>query len=176
MSQQNKRPSAGDLTGRQKYTQQREQQAAAAERSAEMSMASAVQDEEELRGVFDPQSGDRVDTPPPSQVATVVETVPSQPGFTRTEGEPVLTGQEPPENPPPAVVVPKHTLTAMPPEVVRSATATIRLDTDVEDMTYGMRNGEPNNYNFKEGLAYKVPLAVAEHLNERGLVRQWISS
>ena len=37
-----------------------------------------------------------------------------------------------------------------------------------------MINGEPNNYNFKEGLAYRVPLAVAEHLQERRLIRQWI--
>jgi len=172
---QNNRPSAGDLTGRQKQQQQREQREATQQRAAEMSMSNAAQTDEELNGLFDPQSGERLDAPPPSRVASVVESPPPS-GFPRPEAsEPVYTGQED-EDPTPPVLVTKRSFSPLPPEAVRSTTATIRVDMDIDDMTYGMKNGEPNNFTFKEGLAYRVPVAVAEHLNERGLVRQWISS
>jgi hypothetical protein len=106
-------------------------------------------------------------------VAKVVEAAPKLDRFNRPE-EVILTGQEDPETVEPLIAA-RKAFTPPPVEVVRSSRVRIRVDADLEDMTYGMFNGEPNNYTFREGLTYEVPLEVAEHLNDRGLVRQWIS-
>lgn len=163
------RPSAGDLTGRQKQQDAKEQRIASQERAAEMSMITAEENAVELNGVFDPKSGTRIDEPG-AHTAVVVD----EPQAPLYDEEVVLTGQEDPEVVAP-VVAARKTFSQAPATVLRSSMVTVRLDSDIENMTYGMVNGEPNNYNFKEGLAYKVPLSVAEHLNERGLVRQWIN-
>jgi hypothetical protein len=162
------RPSAGDLTGRQKAQAAKEQREAAQERAVEMSMASAEENAAELNGVFDPKSGERVDQQG-SHTAIVVDD--PEPVYDR---EQVLTGKEDPDVVEAASVSKKIFSATTDAQVLKSPYATIRVDADIENMTYGMINGEPNNYNFKEGLAYKVPVAVAQHLNDRGLVRQWI--
>jgi hypothetical protein len=162
---QTQRPGAGDYTGRQKTVQAKEQAKAVEERQNQMSMATAVETEEELNGVFDPQSQERLNAP---QVIELDEQPP--PRFGQSQ-ERVFTGKEPPEQqvaPPPRPVIQRFDV-AYTPEV------TIRVDQDVENMTYGLTpNGEPNNFTFKEGLAYKVSRDVAEHLNQRGLIRQWM--
>ena len=113
---------------------------------------------------------------PAAHTAEVVEPEPAMPGFFHQEDqEPVLTGQEDPETVAP-IIAARKVFSQPSPEVVRSSSVVIRVDADIDDMTYGMRNGEPDNYTFKEGLKYRVPVQVAEHLNERNLVRQWISN
>jgi hypothetical protein len=47
-----------------------------------------------------------------------------------------------------------------------SATVVIRVNEDIEDMTFGVGN----NYSFKAGQKYKVPKNVADHLEEKGYV------
>lgn len=42
----------------------------------------------------------------------------------------------------------------------------IRVNTDLEDVTIGVGN----NYSFYEGQRYRVPLHVAQHLEEKGYV------
>lgn len=42
----------------------------------------------------------------------------------------------------------------------------IRVNTDLEDVTIGAGN----NYTFLEGQRYKVPLHVAQHLEEKGFI------
>jgi hypothetical protein len=42
----------------------------------------------------------------------------------------------------------------------------VRINTDLEDVTIGAGN----NFNFKEGGKYRVPLHVAQHLEEKGYV------
>lgn len=42
----------------------------------------------------------------------------------------------------------------------------VRINTNLEDVTIGAGN----NYNFKEGGRYRVPLSVAQHLEEKGYV------
>jgi hypothetical protein len=164
------------MTGRQKAQQQKAAREEQAERAAEMSMMAGADNEAEQNGVFDAQSGERVDSPQPTKTAVLVEERP-KPGFAQPVdplgGETILTGQEDPEVVEPIIAARKQF--TPPPVTVRSSMVTIRVDADIEDMTYGMVNGEPNNFNFKEGLAYRVPLAVAEHLNERNLIRQWIA-
>jgi hypothetical protein len=187
MAQGRTRLSAGDYTGREKGKISREQAEEQARAAAVMSMASAVDAQDEEHGIHDPQSqatidhfGDRaveiidVDDDEEESGPVIVERRPPPSfGGLPQMSEPVLTGQEPPE------VVEKILAEYQRPkprpgvEVLQSATVIIRTDEDVEDMTYGMRNGEPNNYTFKAGVAYKVPREIAEHLRERDLVRSF---
>lgn len=171
------RPSAGDMTGVQKAKMTKEAAQEVEERSAEMSMATAAKTHEEAVGVFDAQSGERLDTPAPSYVAVDVEEEKAAPGFGNQYGddELVLTGKEDPDEV--SAQLASQRAQVVPPsrvQTARSSMVKVRVDQDVEDMTYGMRNGEPNNYNFKEGMTYQVPVEVADHLDQRGLVRQWV--
>lgn len=171
------RASAGDMTGRAKEQMAKVQAQEIQEKFADTSVATAAQAEEERSGVFDAKSGERIDAPGAHEAVVVEEAKPSFGG--RQSGEPVLSGKESPEAADEAAIASRRAAAAVVTqeadvEVLKNAMVTVRLDSDVEEMTYGMINGEPNNYNFKEGLAYRVPLAVAEHLQERRLIRQWI--
>jgi hypothetical protein len=44
----------------------------------------------------------------------------------------------------------------------------IRTISDIEDMTYGVVNGAPQNYTFKAGVKYKVPADLASYLARLG--------
>jgi hypothetical protein len=61
-----------------------------------------------------------------------------------------------------------------PVQVLRNPVVNVRIAEDVEQMTYGMHNGEPNNFNFKAGRVYRVSVELAEHLDQLGLVQQWV--
>jgi hypothetical protein len=52
------------------------------------------------------------------------------------------------------------------PVEVRKPHRVIRVNSDLEDMTYG----HGNTYNFKAGQQYKVPADVANHLDRLGFV------
>lgn len=54
------------------------------------------------------------------------------------------------------------------PEIVggEDRSVIIRINTDLDDVTIGAGN----NYNFKEGERYRVPVHVATHLEEKGYV------
>jgi hypothetical protein len=72
---------------------------------------------------------------------------------------------------------------------VNSPYRMIRVNQDIDQMTYGRKVPDPgdydnpdislrrpavmgplNEYNFKEGQMYRVPKEVAEHLNDKGYV------
>lgn len=175
-NQRNGGPGPGDFTGREKQKQAKDAQQSEVERSAEMSMAGARQEAEERVGVFDGQSGERLDGgAQDAHTAVLVEESPvERSGFFHQNEEPTFTGKEAPEEVEPALAARRS---FVPPDVNVAQTRLVkfRVESDVEDMTYGMNgNGEPNNYTFREGLTYSAPREVAEHLNERGLVRQWM--
>jgi len=46
----------------------------------------------------------------------------------------------------------------------------IRTHHDIEDMTYGVVNGTPQNYTFKAGVKYSVPREMAAYLENLGYV------
>jgi len=46
----------------------------------------------------------------------------------------------------------------------------IRTITDIEDMTYGIVNGAPQNYTFKGRVRYSVPVELAAHLERLGYI------
>jgi hypothetical protein len=173
MSPQANRPGAGDFTGRQKAQANKDALKEQAERRTEMAMATAVETEEQQHGVFDPQTQERLDKLPEALDVVEEEERPRMmtPRLDRST-EPVYTGKEPVEEqlppPPPSRGRPQSV------DAVRPMRSVIRVDADIENMTFGMRNGEPNNFNFREGFAYEVDTVLADHLADRGLVRQWI--
>ena len=46
----------------------------------------------------------------------------------------------------------------------------IRTITDIEDMTYGIVNGTPQNYTFKAGVKYRVSRGLAIYLEGLGYI------
>jgi hypothetical protein len=46
----------------------------------------------------------------------------------------------------------------------------IRTHEDIDNMTFGVVNGEPQNYSFKSGVRYSVPREVADHLERLGYI------
>lgn len=44
----------------------------------------------------------------------------------------------------------------------------IRTISDIEDMTYGVINGTPQSYTFKQGVKYSVPRDLAIYLERLG--------
>jgi hypothetical protein len=46
----------------------------------------------------------------------------------------------------------------------------IRTVTDIEDMTYGIVNGAPQNFTFKAGVKYSVPRDLANYLERLGYI------
>jgi hypothetical protein len=170
------RPGPGDFTGRQKAAANKEALLADQERAAENLVVAQEDTEDREFGVFDAQTGQRVD----NRVAIEVEDDEQgeeQPAaffsFPGGEAEKVFTGKESPEEIAPALAA-RKTFTRPPMERAHSAVVRIRVDQDIEDMTFGMLNGTPNNYSFKEGFQYDVPYPLAEHLNDLGLIRQFV--
>lgn len=46
----------------------------------------------------------------------------------------------------------------------------VRTVTDIEDMTYGTKDGAPVNYTFKAGVKYSVPRDLANYLERLGYI------
>ena len=44
----------------------------------------------------------------------------------------------------------------------------IRTISDIDEMTYGVINGTPQNYNFKANVKYSVPRDLANYLSQLG--------
>lgn len=53
---------------------------------------------------------------------------------------------------------------------VKNDRVIIRTITDIEDMTYGIVNGAPQNYTFKAGVKYSVPRSLAIYLEQLGYI------
>ena len=56
---------------------------------------------------------------------------------------------------------------------VNNDTVVIRTISDIDDMTFGVVNGAPQNYTFKAGVRYKVPRELANYLQGVGYL--WIA-
>jgi hypothetical protein len=169
----------GDLTGRTKATQQHAALEEQREAASRLAMASAVAAEEDQSGIFDPQTQQRLNTN--EAVIVVDERGVPDPYYDDHpmvgdlfESEPVFSGQEDP------VQADQIAAAYEPPRVASAGIpydaemVIIRTNWDIPDMTWGMRNGVPNNYTFREGRAYEVPVALAEHLNALGAIRQFV--
>lgn len=56
---------------------------------------------------------------------------------------------------------------------VNNESVIIRTITDIEDMTFGVINGTPQNYSFKQGVRYKVSKDLANYL--QGIGYLWLN-
>jgi hypothetical protein len=56
---------------------------------------------------------------------------------------------------------------------VNNDSVIIRTVSDIEQMTYGVVNGTPREYNFKAGAKYKVPRDLALYLQSLGYL--WLN-
>jgi len=167
--QRNPRPSARDFTGRTRESNAAANAQEIQERSAQLSMATAAAAEADEKGLFDPKTNERLDL---DEVQVAAPTPPPQPfGGPRLSEEPVFTGKEDVtemEAVPPPAPRPNH-------GVLESPFVTVRLNQDVEDMTFGMVGGRPNNFSFLEGRAYRIERPLYEHLNALGLIHQVVA-
>ena len=57
--------------------------------------------------------------------------------------------------------------------LVNNESVVIRTIADIEDMTFGVVNGAPQNYSFKQGVRYKVPKELANYL--QGIGYLWLN-
>jgi hypothetical protein len=189
VAQRRTRLSPGDFTGKEKERVSKESAEEQTQRQRQISMATAAEEEELQSGVHDPQSqsiiehfgngneavevGDLGEDDFDSQEPIVVEPR-RPPTFGRADEEPVLTGQESPDMVDSILSryeQPRSSASSV--EQLLSPMVVIRTDEDVDRMTYGMRNGEPNEFTFRAGVAYKVPREIAQHLRDRNLVRSF---
>ena len=53
---------------------------------------------------------------------------------------------------------------------VKDERVVVRTITDIDDMTYGVSNGTPQNYSFKAGVKYSVPRDLAAYLEQLGYI------
>lgn len=56
---------------------------------------------------------------------------------------------------------------------VNNDSVIIRTISDIDDMTFGVVNGTPQNYTFKAGVRYKVPRDLANYL--QGIGYLWMA-
>jgi hypothetical protein len=168
-TQQNKQVSAGDFTGQQKKQQAKEAQQEQRDRAHEMTMASVEEDEAQATGVFDPRTQERIGGEV-EEVEVVDAVSPGGRAFgeSRDSRERVFTGYESDEEMEPFLAT-QETPSA-PEFLLREPYVRIRTNTDIDNMTYGFVNGEPNNMSFKEGYLYEVRVDIADHLNQRGVI------
>ena len=167
------RPSPGDMTGQLKAQLAKETLEAQSLERAEANVADAAQSDEERFGVFDPQTGALIEGPPDSAVAVAAQPAPQPAGFQQRER--FFSGKESQEEIDAALAAQATEEVRPARHSVGSPLVRIRVDQDIDRMTYGMLNGEPNDYTFKEGMTYQVPRDLAEHLDERNMVRQWMT-
>lgn len=80
--------------------------------------------------------------------------------------EAILVGDGSGEALPEAVEQPWETVGNVPAPRGSDGSVVIRVNADLEDVTIGAGN----NYSFVEGGQYRVPLHVAQHLEEKGYI------
>lgn len=149
------KPKPGDFTGRQREEMQRAQAKAAAERSDELTMINAQQKVVDEHAVHDPKTGKVLEAPEGV-------TVPTQPG---DEPEPtpdvgpgatLIEDQAPQKDEGPLLVDAGV-------EIAEAAEVEIRVNDDISPTI-----GAGNHYHFEQGKKYKVPVNVAQVLEEKG--------
>jgi len=172
------RPQRGDYTGVQRQRLAEENAAELAQRQQEVGLVNQVDTVIEEEGVFDPSSGQMVEMSPEAQAR--IEALESQPVM--VEDDPILDptnvipGYDPMKNlqtvetqqVPKAVRPNAMEVQELPPEpmVVEDEWRVIRVNTDIEDMTYGAGT----SFTFLRGRRYRVPRDLYIWLESRGVV------
>jgi hypothetical protein len=171
-------PQRGDHTGRERQRLTNEKAKELADRQKEIGLVNQVDIVVEQEGIFDPITGELEELPESAQekvdqIKDAPITVdddeildPSQPQVAANpmkdfrEVQTQQQAQEPAPNPLEVVDL------GMEPITVEDEWRVIRVNTDVEDMTYGAGT----NYTFLRGRKYRVPKGLYEWLESRELV------
>ena len=190
---------SGDFTGRQRAEQARDRAQEDQRERAEAMVFESETEEALENGVFDPQTQERLDD---SSTLVLDDDVDDDESTDlETEDDEYEDDEEPVSQPAPrfggrgmgrpqervfsgkegddemaAVLAERPARAVKRPGVLRRSRCVVRLNCDIEDMTYGMLNGVPNNFTFRGGLPYSVSVELAEWLDERGLIAEWVSA
>jgi len=172
------RPQRGDFTGSQRIKLAEENQDTLAQRQQEIGLVNQVDTVIEEEGVYDPSSGAVVEMSPEAQAR--IEALSNRP--ITMEDDPILdptnvipgydpmkdlqdmeTKQVPKVQTPNALEVQDL---GPEPMVVEDEWRVIRVNSDIEDMTYGVGT----SYTFLRGRRYRVPRDLYNWLESRGVV------
>jgi len=169
------RTQRGDFTGSERQRLAEENAAELAERQKEIGLVNQVDIITEEEGIFDPATGRVIEMSPEAQARIEALSEPMT-----VEDDPILD---------PAVITPGYGQPTQPTEVqqkpktvaanvmevhggddepvtVESEWRVIRVNTDIEQMTYGIGN----TYTFLRGHRYRVPFHLYQWLESRGVV------
>jgi len=170
-------PQRGDFTGTERQRLTEEKAAELAERQKEIGLVNQVDLVTEEEGIWDPATGAVVEMSPEAQAR--IEAL-SEP--VTVEDDPILDptviaqGYDPMKDLRPTEIQQQQKPVAPnalevqdlgpEPVTVESEWRVIRVNTDVEEMTYGIGN----TYTFLRGRRYRVPLHLYQWLESRGVV------
>ena len=169
-------PQRGDYTGQQRKKLAEQQAAELVERQKEVGLINQIDTVREEEGIFDPTTGEMLELSDEAR-AKITEleqpvTIEDDPILDPTGGrnydpmrnlQPVEVQQVPKVPSPNALEVQDlgdHPLT------VEEEWRVIRVNTDIEEMTYGAGN----NLTFLRGKRYRVPRDLYDWLEDRGVV------
>jgi|SRR5215467_296687 len=175
------RPARGDYTGTQRQVLAEQNQKELEKRQREVGLVNQVDTVVEEEGIFDPVTGEMTELSPESRAK--IEAMESQPLTVETDQifDPQVTPGVPPYDPmkslqevqpqqQPRPVAPNslevEDLGVPPPVTVEDEWRVIRVNTDIEEMTYGVGN----HMTFLRGRRYRVPKHLYDWLESRGVV------
>lgn len=170
-------PQRGDFTGAQRQRLVEEKAQELADRQQEIGLVNQVDTVVEEEGVFDPSTGAMVEMSAEGQVRiedlsqpVVVDEDPILDPSTSAQGydsmSDLRTTETQPRAKPPATNPMEVVDLGEEPVTVEEEWKVIRVNTDVEQMTYGVGN----EYTFLRGRRYRVPKHLYQWLESRGVV------
>jgi hypothetical protein len=172
------RPQRGDFTGQETERLQREHADELVRRQQEIGLTNAVDVVIEEEGIFDPATGQLVEMSDEAQAR--VDALNDQ-VHEVDDPDAVLDPRVKPRRDPMQSfedMAPKRKEKPTPSNpmevadlgdeviVTEEEYRTIRVNTDIEDMTYGVGN----NLTFLRGRRYSVPMDIYRHLDSKGLI------
>jgi hypothetical protein len=169
-------PQRGDFTGQQRQKLAEEKAQELVDRQKEIGLVNQVDVVIEQEGIFDPTTGELIELPESAQtkVANLQEpvVVDDDPILDPTQGrvaDPMKDLRDletKQQNRPERHNVLEVQDLGSEPITVDDEWKVIRVNTDVEDMTYGAGT----NYTFERGRRYRVPRDLYDWLESRGVV------
>jgi hypothetical protein len=172
-------PQRGDHTGAEKDRLAREHADELARRSGEIGMVTEVDTVIEEEGIFDPATGTVIEIPPDAQAK--IDAAEQSVQYVTLDDDPIYElGEGPSAIDVRATFNPTQTQQQPQPDrsnvmevqgdpgvmIVEKEWKVIRVNTDIEDMTYGAGT----RYTFLRGKRYRVPWDLYEWLENRQVV------
>jgi len=167
----------GDFTGSERQRLAEEKAKELADRQKEIGLVNQIDIVEEQEGIWDPETGQMVDLPPDAQERIealsepvtvdedpILDPTVIMPGYDPMKDLQEMQTQQQ-ERPAPSNSMEVQDL-GPEPMTVESEWRVIRVNTDIEDMTFGIGN----QLTFLRGRRYRVPRDLYNWLESRGVV------